>query len=160
MAPIQTPTHWPLTMLHLTGFCYKAPPHWPLLQCSTPLASVTMLHPTGLCYNAPPHWPLLQCSTPAWEWPCPCRPPLACCGCPLFQMSKNGKGFILQQEMCSCDILKDPLCCPDGWHLILAGSHFSLPAESRYVRSKARPLPWPMDMRNVICIFLWWDAPI
>ena len=43
---------------------YNAPPHWLLLQSSTPLASVTMLHPTGLCYNAPPHWPLLQCSTP------------------------------------------------------------------------------------------------
>ena len=74
MAPIQKPIHWPLlqcstplasvTMLHPTGLSYNAPPHWPLLQCSTPLASLTMLHPTGLCYNAPPHWPLLQCSTP------------------------------------------------------------------------------------------------
>ena len=33
-------------------------------------------------------------------------PSLACCRCPLCQMSKNGKGFILQQRMCMCDILK------------------------------------------------------
>ena len=51
-------------MLHPNGLCYNAPSQWPLLQCSTPMASVTMLHPNGLCYNAPPQWPLLQCSTP------------------------------------------------------------------------------------------------
>ena len=39
-------------------------------------------------------------------------PPLACCRCPLYQVSKNGKGFILQQRMCSCDILKWPTMLP------------------------------------------------
>ena len=33
-------------------------------------------------------------------------PPLTCCRCPLCQVSENGKGFIMQQRMCSCDILK------------------------------------------------------
>ena len=52
--------------------------------------------------------------------------------CLSTDWSKDSIGFILQQKTCSCDIHDAPLCCPDGWRLVLAGSHFTLPAESRY----------------------------
>ena len=37
----------------------------------------------------------------------------------------------MQQKVCECDAIT-PICCPDGWRLVLAGGRFTLPAESRY----------------------------
>ncbi len=45
---------------------------------------------------------------------------------------RQGLGFILTQKSCTCDTALGPTCCKDGWKLILAGSHFTSDAESRY----------------------------
>ena len=46
--------------------------------------------------------------------------------------SKTGMGFLLLQKYCSCPLTKAPVCCPDGWHLVFAGSRFCNDAESGY----------------------------
>ena len=46
--------------------------------------------------------------------------------------SKEGIRFFLLQKHCRCDA-ELPNCCADGWRLTFAGSHFTHPAESRYV---------------------------
>ena len=52
--------------------------------------------------------------------------------CLSTDWSKEGVGFILQQKSCTCNMELAPLCCNDGWQLVLAGSRFTTPAESRY----------------------------
>ena len=45
--------------------------------------------------------------------------------------STLGLGFFLLQKYCDCDS-DSPICCKEGWKLVLAGSRFTHPAESRY----------------------------
>ena len=52
--------------------------------------------------------------------------------CLSTDWSKQGIGFVLTQKSCHCDITNAPMCCKDGWKLILAGSRYTLEAESRY----------------------------
>lgn len=52
--------------------------------------------------------------------------------CLATDWSKTGIGFFLLQKFCSCKTDLGPNCCPDGWHLVFAGSRFTTPAESRY----------------------------
>ena len=60
--------------------------------------------------------------------------------------SKEGMGFLLLQEHCSCAINRAPICCPDGWHLIFAGSRFCIDAERRYVpiEGEAAAIAWAL----------------
>ena len=51
--------------------------------------------------------------------------------CLATDWSKTGIGYFLSQKHCQCSDIT-PTCCPDGWKLILAGSRFTKPAESRY----------------------------
>ena len=46
--------------------------------------------------------------------------------------SKEGMGFLLLQKYCECPAEKAPVCCPEGWRLVFAGSRFCNSAESRY----------------------------
>ena len=46
--------------------------------------------------------------------------------------SKDGMGFLLLQKHCTCPTEKAPVCCPDGWHIVFAGSRFCTDAERRY----------------------------
>ena len=46
--------------------------------------------------------------------------------------SKDGMGFLLLQKHCTCAIDRTPVCCPEGWRLIFAGSRFCTKAEQRY----------------------------
>ena len=51
--------------------------------------------------------------------------------CLATDWSKTGIGYFLSQKHCNCvDIT--PTCCRGGWKLVLAGSRFTKPAESRY----------------------------
>ena len=51
--------------------------------------------------------------------------------CLATDWSKTGIGYFLSQKHCNCvDIT--PTCCHGGWKLVLAGSRFTKPAESRY----------------------------
>ena len=40
-------------------------------------------------------------------------------------------GFMLVQKNCMCEMMT-PVCCPEGWTLVYAGSRFTSSAESRY----------------------------
>ena len=41
-------------------------------------------------------------------------------------------GFLLLQKHCTCAIDRAPVCCPEGWCLVFAGSRFCTDAEQRY----------------------------
>ena len=52
--------------------------------------------------------------------------------CLSTDWSKAGIGYCLSQKHCSCTGAATPTCGDGHWHLILAGSRFTKPAESRY----------------------------
>ena len=51
--------------------------------------------------------------------------------CLATDWSKDGVGFWLFQQHCSCTTTK-PFCCKDGWKITLVGSRFTSSTESRY----------------------------
>jgi len=51
--------------------------------------------------------------------------------CLATDWSKTGIGFWLFQKHCRCPG-KTPFCCRNGWKIVLVGSRFTHPAESRY----------------------------
>ena len=51
--------------------------------------------------------------------------------CLASDWSKTGIGFWLFQKHCHC-LGKTPFCCTEGWKIVLVGSRFPHPAESRY----------------------------
>ena len=61
--------------------------------------------------------------------------------------SKSGMGFLLLQKYCDCDLTRAPVCCPEGWRLVFAGSRFCTPAESRYasVEGEAAAIAWALE---------------
>ena len=52
--------------------------------------------------------------------------------CLSTDWSKTGLGYTLSQKHCKCSGHDTPTCGNGHWHLILAGSRFTKPAESRY----------------------------
>ena len=50
--------------------------------------------------------------------------------CIATDWSKTGIGFLLFQKHCSCHG-RTPFCCCEGWKIVLVGSRFTHPAESR-----------------------------
>ena len=61
---------------------------------------------------------------------------------------QDGVGWILQQKVCACDAVS-PICCPNGWRMVLACVRFTLPAESRYSHTEG----------NVWLLQLLWSGP-
>ena len=61
--------------------------------------------------------------------------------------SKHGMGFLLLQQYCDCDTKTAPVCCPEGWRLVFAGSRFCTPAESRYapIEGEAAAIAWGLE---------------
>ena len=51
--------------------------------------------------------------------------------CLSTDFCKTGLGWILQQKVCRCPVIS-PVCCSEGWRLVLAGGRFTIPAETRY----------------------------
>lgn len=60
-------------------------------------------------------------------------------GVRIFQLGRptclisdwSGIGFWLAQKHCSCPS-ESPICCKSGWKIVLVGSRFLKPAETRY----------------------------
>ena len=50
--------------------------------------------------------------------------------CVATDWSKDGMGFLLLQKHCKCTLDKAPICCPEGWKLVFAGSRFCTDVES------------------------------
>ena len=61
--------------------------------------------------------------------------------------SKEGMGFLLLQKYCTCPVEKAPVCCPEGWHLVFAGSRFCTDAERRYapIEGEAAAISWALE---------------
>ena len=59
--------------------------------------------------------------------------------CLQTDWSRDGIGYLLLQRYCQC---KDdpPVCCPEGWKLVFAGSRFLTPTESRYSPTEGEAL--------------------
>ena len=53
---------------------------------------------------------------------------------------QNGIGYLLLQKYCDCSLEKAPVCCPDGWRLVYAGSRFTQVAESKYAPTEGETL--------------------
>ena len=66
--------------------------------------------------------------------------------CLATDWSKEGIGYTLTQKHCLCQTLT-PLCCQEGWKLVLAGSRFTSGAESRYapVEGEALGVSWALE---------------
>ena len=60
--------------------------------------------------------------------------------CVQTDWCKEGIGYLLLQKHCDCSDATNIRCCPDGWHLIFAGSRFTKPAESRYSATEGEAL--------------------
>ena len=60
--------------------------------------------------------------------------------CLQTDWSKDGVGYLLLQQHCSCDTSKAPVCCKDGWKLVFAGSRFTSDAETRYAPTEGEAL--------------------
>ena len=67
--------------------------------------------------------------------------------CLQTDWSKNGLGYLLLQQYCSCEIKLAPTCCKDGWRLVHAGSRFTSDAESRYspTEGEATAVAWSLQ---------------
>ena len=68
--------------------------------------------------------------------------------------SKDGMGFLLFQKHCTCAIDRAPVCCPEGWHLMFAGSRFCINAEQRYVpiEGEAAAISWALKKCHMIIL--------
>ena len=60
---------------------------------------------------------------------------------------KEGIGYLLLQQHCSCNLDKAPICCKDGWKLVFAGSRFTSDAETRYspTEGEALAVAWGLE---------------
>ena len=67
--------------------------------------------------------------------------------CLQTDWSKEGVGYLLLQKYCSCPMEKAPVCCPEGWRLVFAGSRFTRGAEPRYspTEGEALAIAWALN---------------
>ena len=67
--------------------------------------------------------------------------------CLASDWSKESMGFLLLQKHCTCTINRAPVCCPEGWHLVFAGSRFCTNAEQRYapIEGEAAVISWALE---------------
>ena len=67
--------------------------------------------------------------------------------CLQTDWSKEGIGYLLLQQHCSCDLARAPICCKDGWQLVFAGSRFTSDSETRYspTEGEALAVAWGLE---------------
>ena len=66
--------------------------------------------------------------------------------CLQTDWSRNGIGYLLLQQHCSCNS-NQPTCCKEGWQLVFAGSRFTKGAEERYspTEGEALAVAWSLE---------------
>ena len=71
--------------------------------------------------------------------------------CLQTDWSKDGIGYLLLQQYCECDPKNAPICCPDGWRLVYAGSRFTTPTEAGYSPTEGESLTvaWALDNARI-----------
>ena len=67
--------------------------------------------------------------------------------CLQTDWSRDGIGYLLLQKYCECQE-DSPVCCPDGWKLVLAGSRFLNPTESRYAPTEGEALAVSWSLKH------------
>ena len=74
--------------------------------------------------------------------------------CVATDWSKDGMGFLLLQKHCKCTLDKAPICCPEGWKLVFAGSRFCTDAESRYapIEGEATAVAWSLEKCHMFIV--------
>jgi len=67
---------------------------------------------------------------------------------------KEGIGFVVMQQYCSCPSVTAPLCCKGGWHLALCGSRHLTSAESGYapVEGEALTVAWCLSKARLFLL--------
>ncbi|XP_045101329.1 uncharacterized protein LOC123498232 [Portunus trituberculatus] len=62
----------------------------------------------------------------------------------LTDYSRQGIGFVVSQQYCQCVSLEAPMCCPNGWKLVLCGSRHLTAAEKNYstLEGEALAIAW------------------
>ena len=67
--------------------------------------------------------------------------------------SKNGIGFVLLQQSCSCES-EIPNCCADGWRLVFCHSRFLQPSESNYcpLEGEALAVAWSLKKAKMFLL--------
>ena len=62
----------------------------------------------------------------------------------ITDWSREGIGFVIMQQYCSCSSMDTPFCCKGGWRLALCGSRYLTSAEAGYapVEGEALAIVW------------------
>ena len=68
--------------------------------------------------------------------------------CLQEERSKEGIGYLLLQQHCSCPPTSALIYCPDGWRLVLAGSQITTEPENRYVPTEVECLAISWSINN------------
>ena len=68
--------------------------------------------------------------------------------CIQCDWSKDGIGYVVLQQYCQCPTAIAPTCCPEGWHLVFAGSRFTSPTESCYAPAEGEALAVSWGLNN------------
>lgn len=74
--------------------------------------------------------------------------------CLQTDWSRDGIGYLLQQQHCNCTCDKAPVCCKEDWKLIYAGSRFTYGTESKYSPTKSEVLAvsWSLEHSNMFTL--------
>lgn len=68
--------------------------------------------------------------------------------------SREGLGFVILQQYCSCVSADTPFCCRGGWRLALCGSRHLSPAEANYaaVEGEALAVVWCLQKARLFLL--------
>ena len=72
----------------------------------------------------------------------------------MTDWSRQGIGFVVLQQYCSCTGPERPSCCRDGWKLALCGSRHLTPAEQNYaaVEGEATSIVWALHKARLFLL--------
>ena len=72
----------------------------------------------------------------------------------MTDWSRQGIGFVVLQQHCSCTGPERPSCCQDGWKLALCGSRHLTPAEQNYaaVEGEATSIVWALHKARLFLL--------
>ena len=67
--------------------------------------------------------------------------------CLQTDWSREGIGYLLLQQNCTCKVASAPVCCKEGWKIVFAGSRFTKGAETRYSATEGELLAvaWALE---------------